>query len=339
MAVAPPPGKIQVMAPPPAAPPLGVPEDVSVALILDTSGSMLSGLGDSTRIDVAKGALTNLVTQTIPAGTNVSLRTFGDTPDSCETRLVVPRGPLDPAAMAQTINGIPVVNLVRTPIGESLRQVAGDLGTGPGPKIVVLVTDGEETCGGDPGAAIQALVASGIDVRVNIVGFTVDDPTLQAQFTEWARVGRGRYIQATNADELQSAVRAAVQPTYDVLTADGHVVASGQVGGDPVQVPAGTYSILVRSEPAVRLNRIVVTPDQTTTVQLDGSAQGNGPPERAGPGSLAPIAALARPPGDRRSYRLRTNGMGIALAAGRQDERGNDRARIATTGDSKPRAV
>lgn len=339
MAVAPPPGEIQVLAPPPSAPQLGVPQDVSVALILDTSGSMLSGLGDSTRIDVAKGALTNLVTQTIPAGTNVSLRTFGDTPDSCETRLVVPRGPLDPAAMAQTINNIPVVNLVRTPIGESLLQVAGDLGTGPGPKIVVLVTDGEETCGGDPAAAIQSLVASGIDVRVNIVGFTVDDPTLQAQFTQWAQLGKGRYIQATNADELQSAVRAAVQPGFDVVTSDGRVVASGQVGGDPVDVPAGTYSIVIHSEPAKRVDGVVVTPDQTTTVQLDGSAQRNGPPKRAGPGPTVPIDAIARPPGDRRSCRLQTNGMGIAHAAADWVEGSNDRTRIATTRDSEPRAA
>jgi hypothetical protein len=290
------PGAIKVEAPPPSAPPLGVPQDVSVAIILDTSGSMLQGLDGSTRIDVARSALTNLVTQTIPAGTNVSLRTFGDTPDSCETRLVVPRGPLDPAAMAQTINDIPVVNLVKTPIGDSLREVAGDLGTSPGPKIVVLVTDGEETCGGDPAAAIQALVGSGIDVRVNIVGFAVDDATLKAQFDQWARLGNGRYIDASSADELQSAVRAAVQPGFDVLAADGTVIASGQVGGDPVAVPAGTYSLVIHADPAKRVDGVIVTAGQTTTVQLDGTARGRASPPRARARSMHTAQVHERPP-------------------------------------------
>ena len=142
------------------------------------------------------------------------MRAFGVVPDSCETRLVVPQAPLDPAAMAATIQDLEVVNLVRTPLGASLEAVAADLGTAPGPKIVVFVTDGEETCGGDSAAAIQALVDSGIDVRVNIVGFALDDEALKAQFEEWARIGNGRYIDAGNAAELTAAVAEAVLPVY-----------------------------------------------------------------------------------------------------------------------------
>ncbi|MEJ7901912.1 MAG: VWA domain-containing protein, partial [Thermomicrobiales bacterium] len=148
-------GSLQVLAPQPAAgQPSVIPvaADGQVAIILDTSGSMLQGLDDSTRADIAKAALIDLVTTTIPAGTTVSLRTFGDTPDSCETLLVVPPEPLDGPAMAQTIANLPIVNLVRTPIGAALESVAVDLGPGDGPKIVVLVTDGEETCDGDPAA-------------------------------------------------------------------------------------------------------------------------------------------------------------------------------------------
>jgi hypothetical protein len=211
--------------------------------------------------------LTNLVTQTIPPGTNVSLRTFGDAAGSCESRLVVPQSPLDPAAMASVIGNVPVVDGVKTPIGASLQQVASDLGATPGPKIVVLVTDGEETCGGDPAAAIQALVDSGIDVRVNIVGFALDDEALKAQFTEWARIGNGQYIDAGNQAALTAAVAAAVQPTYDVVAADGTVVASGQVGGEPVTVPAGAYTVVVHSAPEQRLT-VEIPPGQPVDVQL-----------------------------------------------------------------------
>lgn len=253
-------GSLQVLAPqlvagqPPVIPAVA---DGQVAIILDTSGSMLQGLDDSTRADIARTALVDLVTTTIPAGTTVSLRTFGDTPDSCETLLVVPPQPLDGVSMSEVITTLPIVNLVRTPIGASLEAVAGDLGTGDGPQIVVLVTDGEETCGGDAAAAIQALVESGIDVRVNIVGFAIDDTQLAATFAEWASVGNGQYIDAGNAGELNRAVSQAVLPTFDVVDASGSVVASGQVGAGLIALPPGTYRVIIDSDPANVLDVVI----------------------------------------------------------------------------------
>jgi hypothetical protein len=210
---------------------------------------MLQPLGDSSRADVAKSALIRLVTDTLPPGTAVSLRAFGVVPDSCDSRLVVPRQPLDPSAMAATLRELEIVNLVKTPLGDSLAAVAGDLGSAPGAKIVVLVTDGEETCGGDPPAAIAALVATGIDVRVNIVGFARDDETLRRQFQEWARLGNGQYIDAVDAAALYTAVTRAVQPLYNVIDSQGNIVASGQVGGPPLSLPAGIYRVEVLTQP------------------------------------------------------------------------------------------
>jgi hypothetical protein len=253
-------GSLAVLAPPPVAGQpsvLPVAANGQVAIILDTSGSMLQDLEGNPRADIAKAALINLVTTTIPAGTTVSLRTFGDTPDSCETILVVPPQPLDGVAMSEVIANLPIVNLVRTPIGASLKAVAGDLGAGDGPRTVVLVTDGEETCGGDAAAAIQALVASGIDVRVNIVGFAIDDAALAATFTEWASLGNGQYLDAGNAGELNAAITQAILPAFEVLDTGGTVVASGQVGGDPVALPPGAYTVVVQSEPQITIDVVV----------------------------------------------------------------------------------
>jgi len=131
----------------------------------------------------------------------------------------------------------------------------------------VLVTDGEETCDGDPAAAIQALIDSGIDVRVNIVGFALDDEALKAQFQEWAELGNGQYIDAGNQAELTAAVASAVQPTFDVLHPNGTVIASGQVGGEPVALPAGTYAVEVRSNPPQRFD-ITIIGGQTLDMPL-----------------------------------------------------------------------
>jgi Mg-chelatase subunit ChlD len=237
-------------------------------LIVDTSGSMLQPLGDSSRADVAKSALIDLVTDTLPPGTGVSLRAFGVAPDSCESRLIVPRQPLDPSAMADTLQDLEVVNFVKTPLGDSLAAVAGDLGSAPGPKIVVLVTDGEETCGGDPPAAIAALVATGIDVRVNIVGFALDDDALRRQFQEWARLGNGQYIDAIDAAELDAAIARAVQPLYNVIDSQGNIVASGQVGGPALSLPAGIYRVEVLTQPALIYEVVRVTAGQEMELAL-----------------------------------------------------------------------
>jgi hypothetical protein len=258
------PGTLSVVAPAPDAGAGSAPlaGNVSVALIVDTSGSMLQPLGPTSRADVAKSALIGLVTDTLPPGMDVSLRSFGVVPDSCDTRLVVPRQPLDPSAMVDRLQDLEVVNLVKTPLGDSLAAVAGDLGVAPGPKIVVLVTDGEETCGGDPQAAIAALVASGIDVRVNIVGFALDDDTLRQQFQEWARLGKGQYIDAVDAADLNAAIAQAVQPLYNVIDSQGNIVASGQVGGSALSLPAGTYRVEVLTQPTLIYEVVRVASDQ-----------------------------------------------------------------------------
>jgi hypothetical protein len=181
---------------------------------------------------------------------------------------VIPVQPLDPATVAATIQGIEPVNLVRTPIGASLEQVANDLAGVDGPKIVVLVTDGEETCGGNPAAAIQSLIDRGIDVQVNIVGFALDDDALRAQFRDWARIGNGSYFDATNAAELDQAIGTAVQAPFRVLDGNGTIVASGTVGGDPVELPAGIYTVVVLTDPEQRYENVVIEPGGAQELQL-----------------------------------------------------------------------
>jgi hypothetical protein len=223
--------------------------DVGIDLILDNSGSMLQLLGDERRIDVAKQVLTDLVRDTLTPGIPMALRVFGDVPDSCETDLAIELSPLERRDAVREIAAIESVDGVKTPLGAALEQVANDLAGVEGPKIVVLVTDGEETCGGNPQRAIRDLVRQGIDVRVNIVGFAVAEDELKREFEEWARLGGGQYFDATGAEDLGAAIAAALQPPYEIRDEAGAVVASGVVDGDAVQLPAGTYTVEIRSDP------------------------------------------------------------------------------------------
>jgi len=178
-----------------------------VEVILDASGSMLQRQGGKRRIEITKQSLASLVTKTIPARTSFVMRVFGHKESgSCRTDLEIPLQPLDPTAVTKTISGINAMNLAKTPIAVSLEMVASDLKGVTGDRIVILLTDGEEICDGDPALAIKSLRAQGLDVRINIVGYAIDDKGLQETFESWATLGGGQYLNAPTGTELADAL-------------------------------------------------------------------------------------------------------------------------------------
>jgi hypothetical protein len=242
----------------------------AVELIIDASGSMLQQMpSGGRRIDVAHRVLDDLIRRRIPANTLVALRAFGDTYEgSCDTVLRAPLAPIYADYLAPLAAGIEPVNLAKTPIAASLAATEGDLATAPGPRVVVLVTDGEETCDGDPEAEIARLRSLGIDVTVNIVGFALDDPALDATFARWAEVGGGTYLPAADEATLSEALTQAVTEAFTVLAADGRVVAQGQVGGAPVELPAGTWKVVIGKDRVV-FDAVVLGEGESRTLALD----------------------------------------------------------------------
>jgi uncharacterized repeat protein (TIGR01451 family) len=78
------------------------------------------------------------------------------------------------------------------------------------PYVVVLITDGIETCGGDPVARAGALRAAGYPVYV--IGFAVSNPTEVAHLDSIARAGgTGRAIVVDDAATLSAALSSIVE--------------------------------------------------------------------------------------------------------------------------------
>ncbi len=240
-----------------------------VLVILDASGSMWQKLDDRFRIDIAREALVQLVSETIPEGTPFALRAFGQKePRSCRSDLEVSLNPLNTNAVVKAINAIEPQELSKTPIAASLAKVGEDLSGVNGERVVILITDGEETCDGDPEAAIRDLTASGIDVRVNIVGFAIDEYALRRTFEGWAQLGNGTYLDARNADDLAGAIGQAVNAPFEVLDANSNVIATGTSNGDAVSLPVGNYGIRFRSSGGTAV-AASVSVDTETVVTLD----------------------------------------------------------------------
>lgn len=247
-------------------------EPGAVEIILDASGSMLQRMDGVRRIEMAKTAVLRTVEDTLPTGVPLALRVYGHREaGACRTDLELPLQPLDKAAFLQRVEGIQAINLARTPIAESLAAVAQDLREAGGRKLVVLLTDGEETCGGDPEAAIARLQEDGLDVRVNIVGFALDDESIRTQFERWARQGGGEYLDARDMSGLQLALTRALETPFRVFDPAGAEVARGVVGGAAEQVPPGRYEVHIESAAGLVRRAVVLAPAEQRTLTITDS--------------------------------------------------------------------
>jgi hypothetical protein len=270
------PGKLGVVAPEQAdgTQSAVVGEGVAIEIILDTSGSMLKRTDGRRRIDIAKDVLRELVTDRLPAGLPVALRVLGSREDRCGTRLAVPLGPLDPEQVIGLVDPIRVVQEADTPLGAAIAAVPGDLADATGTRILLVITDSEEVwphrdlCGRDPARSIRALRGEGIDARVHIVGFGITDRKARAQLRRWARLGGGSWFDARDPEQLADAVRRAVSAPFMVYDAAGEVVARGTVGTEPVEVPPGTYRVVVLTDPQMVYEGVVVEVGGSVTITL-----------------------------------------------------------------------
>ncbi len=237
----------------------------AVEIILDASGSMLQRIGSQRRIDMAKQTLIKLTSTTIAAGTPFALRVLGREVDSCQTDLEIALAPLNAAAVAGKIAKLESKNNARTPLGASLDKVPEDLRNATAERLVILLTDGDETCGGDPAAAIDKLVKAG--VRVNIVGFAIDDAKLAATLRHWSDVAGGLYFEAKDARGLDAAMTEATKAVFTIVNAQNQVVADGVVGGAAVTVMPGDYTVKLTGK-AGRSKAVTVKAGEKSAVQL-----------------------------------------------------------------------
>lgn len=242
----------------------------AVEIILDASGSMLKRMGGQRRIDIAKAAIRSTVEETLPEGIPLALRVYGHREaGSCRTDLEIPLEPLEKTAFLKQVESIEAINLAKTPIADSLAAVASDLNAVEGRRLVVLLTDGEETCEGDPAAEIEKLKESGLDVNINIVGFAIDDDDLKREFAAWAALGGGEYLDAGEAESLNEAMTQALQIPFEVIDSEGEPIARGLVDSEPIEVPPGAYQVKVYTASTVEFRNLSVAPGELLELTLD----------------------------------------------------------------------
>ncbi|WP_153011746.1 VWA domain-containing protein [Serinicoccus chungangensis] len=177
------------------------------AVVLDASGSMSAQARGGTRMAEATSAIADFA-DSLPEGSTLSLRIFGHEgdntdagkADSCASSEVVFEGEAAGQGLQQALGQVQPVGW--TPLARAVTDAAEDIPEDASDGIVYVVTDGLESCGGDPVEAAEDLADSGIEPVVNVIGFEVGDADQEA-LRAMARAGGGEFTDVGSGADLE----------------------------------------------------------------------------------------------------------------------------------------
>ncbi|HXG78531.1 MAG TPA: VWA domain-containing protein [Methyloceanibacter sp.] len=143
-------------------------------LVFDASGSMAGNLNQGIatikpRIDEVRAALAKVL-PTITRFRKVGLITYGPGPyQQCNVQLNL--APVQDAAplIMQEVNALNPAG--KTPLAAAVEQAAEVLDFRNKPGLIVVLTDGEETCGGAPCSLGARLHEEALQMTIHIIGF------------------------------------------------------------------------------------------------------------------------------------------------------------------------
>lgn len=181
------------------------------AILIDASGSMKAMSGNKTRMEAAKEAVMEFAEQ-VPEGATISMRVYGhkgsgsdaDKKLSCSSSENFYNSTFDSGKFQKSLNRVKPAGW--TPIGLALEKVKEDIPEDADDVVVYVVSDGIETCNGDPVKAAEELVANDIETVVNIIGFDVDNEG-QKLLKEVTSAGNGEFTYVSSERDLKKYMR------------------------------------------------------------------------------------------------------------------------------------
>lgn len=190
------------------APKLPEEKKVNIMILVDASGSMAGRVDGGVKMDLAKQAVKDFAGK-MPEGANVSLTVYGhqgsnhqkDKAKSCKSiEEVYPLDTYDEGKFNQALGQFQATGW--TPLAGAMKKAKQQLeGESKAENIVYVVSDGIETCGGDPVQAAKNLHTSNINAVVNIIGFDIDEG--QKALEAAAKAGGGEYSSVDSKVDLE----------------------------------------------------------------------------------------------------------------------------------------
>lgn len=182
----------------------------NLLLILDASGSMWQKVEGEFKIAVARTVLKNLLDE-LPSNSKVGLIAYGHRRkgDCADIETVTPLGALDKASLSQKIDALDPKG--KTPITDAVKAAFESVRSKEEQTTIVVVSDGLETCGGDPCETVEEAKKAGLKFVMHVIGFDLGKENV-SQLECAAQAGEGLYLSASNAEELSAALKQTATP-------------------------------------------------------------------------------------------------------------------------------
>ncbi len=243
----------------------------AVEIVVDASNSMWGQINGRSKMEIAKESLEQTL-DLLPDELDVALRVYGhqhkrELRKCDDSQLLVSFDSKDRDGIRKAIADVRPRG--QTPLGYSLEQVAADFGDFDGERAVVLLTDGVESCGGDPVAAARRLHDRS-RVKVHVISFGLGSATNPgvASLRAIADASGGHFVVAGSAQELREALSTTVGTSFRI-TSHGSPVARGALGsGDRIPLPEGDYVVEFDSQPPQRVP-VRLNAEEATTLLVE----------------------------------------------------------------------
>ena len=238
----------------------------AVEIVMDASRSMWGQIDGKAKMNIAQQTLLDAA-DWLPHDLDVALRAYGnqspsDANDCNDSSLLVPFGTESRDPVKSSIETLRPKG--QTPIAYALEQAEQDFGATDRERSIVLVTDGIESCNGNPVEVAAALASRGITTHV--IGFgmaqSADEDTASLQTI--AQAGGGQFVAANNASELKSALEDTVGTPYRVFQGEREVAKSRLGNTKPIFLSRGNYRLRLESVPPREIEVAVEPRDEVT---------------------------------------------------------------------------
>lgn len=236
-----------------------------VVIVYDASGSMWGQIDGVNKIVIARDVVSDLI-KDWPADTNIGLVAYGHrrAGDCRDIETLIKPGPINRQQFIETIRSLDPKG--KTPISASLKQAAKVLSYRDTNATIILISDGMESCHGDPCAVAKALEAKGVDFTAHVVGFDLDEQGNKSLACIADNTG-GIFVPAGDAQELAAALQK-VQAVVEKKQALPEIKLTA-----PEQVKAGDSFEVSWSAVASAQDQVMLVPVEAEANTSDNALQ------------------------------------------------------------------
>jgi Ca-activated chloride channel family protein len=171
--------------------------------IFDASGSMNDRMTDSTRMKIAMAQLESFI-KSLPSDTEMGLVAYGNQIPGCDSARLY--SPLKRSGGKDILAKLPFFFPAgSTPIARTIELVGKHLLTGHSSSEIILISDGIESCDGDPVKEIQKIKKVNPNVKMHVLGLDVLKNE-ERELHYLANESSGKYFSVKNKKSMEDAL-------------------------------------------------------------------------------------------------------------------------------------